>query len=270
MDERVKSPRSTVQNYRQRFDKAGSVLGSQATQDSRKHTELFVPLNKKGEFLGIIPHFGLSSRVDENLLRTLSRTDKRAYDSLSDIKEKEMLDGIRAALPATMSAFGPYELPKEAKTNLDAVVVDELNSTVLLIELKWIRKPLFVKERKRADAEFLKGIQQLTRLKSFLESNPSYLKSRGALSRELSEYSNVHFALVGRDHMVWPTSDPWCLLVGHDILKDHLKTTTNLNAVVENLQKYDWLPVEDVDFEIKMESATVNHVTIEAPTYRTL
>jgi len=181
-----------------------------------------------------------------------------------------MLDELRLALPKAISAFGPYELPKDAKTNLDLGIVDELGSTVLLVELKWIRKPLFAKERNRADREFLKGIQQLGKLKLFLESNPSYLKVRGALSRDLSEYSNVHFALVGRDRMVWPELDPWCLVVEYDLLKEHLKNLTELNAAVHKLSQYDWLPVEGVDFEIKMESATVNGITIEGQTYHVL
>jgi len=234
------------------------------------HSELFVPLDRKGEFLAVVPHFGLSARVDENLLRTLSRTDKKAYDTLSEIKEDEMVDELRQALPKSLSAFGPYELPKDAKTNLDLVVVDESSSTVLLVELKWIRKPLFAKERTRADGEFLKGIQQLERLKSFLERNPSYLKARGALSRDLSEYSNVYFALVGRDHMVWPAADPECLVVEFEVFKEHLKKSTGLDMAVQKLSQYDWLPVEGVDFEIRMDAATVNGVTIEGQTYHTL
>jgi len=234
------------------------------------HSELFVPLDKKGEVLAVVPHFGLSARVDENLLRTLSRSDKKAYDILSEIKEGEMQDDIRLALPNTLSAFGPYELPKEAKTNLDLVIVDEPGSTVLLVELRWLRKPLFAKERNRADAEFLKGIQQLARLKSFLESNPTYLKARGPLSRDLSEYEHVHFALVGRDHMVWPTAEPEILIVEYEVFKQHLKMMNDLNTTVRELNKYDWLPVEGVDFEIKMDAATVNGITIEAQTYHTL
>lgn len=234
------------------------------------HSELFVPLDKKAELLAAVPHFGLSARVDENLLRTLSRRDKKAYDTLSEIKEAEMQDDIRRALPNTVTAFGPYGLPKEAKTNLDLVIVDELGSTVLLVELKWIRKPLFAKERNRADVEFLKGIQQLAKLKSFVESNPSYLKVRGALSRDISEYSNVHFALVGRDHMVWPTADPEILIVEYEVFKEHLRGMTELNTAIQKLNTYDWLPVEGIDFEIKMEAASVNGITIEGQTYHTL
>ena len=54
-------------------------------------------------------------------------------------------------MPKAISAFGPYELPRDAKTNFDLVIVDGLGSTVLLVELKWIRKPLFAKERNKAD-----------------------------------------------------------------------------------------------------------------------
>ncbi|HEV2396129.1 MAG TPA: hypothetical protein VGS27_04175 [Candidatus Sulfotelmatobacter sp.] len=252
---------------------AGEILGG-LTFGNRVpidlHSELFVPLDKKADFLAVVPHFGLSARVDENLLRTLSRTDKKAYDTLSEIKEEEMLDELRVALPEAISAFGPYELPKDAKTNLDLVIVDERGSTVLLVELKWIRKPLFAKERNRADGEFLKGIQQLEKLKSFLKSNPSYLKVRGALSRDLSEYSNVHFALVGRDHIVWPATDPGYLVVEYEVFKEHLKKLTELDTVFQILSQYDWLPVEGVDFEIRMDAATVNGITIEGPTYHIL
>jgi hypothetical protein len=177
------------------------------------HTELFVPLDEKGEFLGLLPHFGLSAAVDENLLRTLSRCEGKRYDALAGFKEAEMVDDLRRAASRVVSVTGPYELPREAQTNLDIVVVDEASSTVLLAELKWIRKPLFAKERIRADEEFLKGIDQLARLQRFLYKNPSYLKVRGALSRDLSAYENVHFALAGRDHIVWPVADP---LVPHN------------------------------------------------------
>ncbi len=171
------------------------------------HSELFVELDQNGDLLGLLPHFGLSARLDENLFRTLARKDNKKYNELSEIKEEEMVEELRGASSKSASIFGPYELPKEAQTNLDLVIVDEVASTVLIAELKWIRKPLFVKERIRADEEFLKGLLQLTKLRVFLENNTSYLRMRGALSRDLREYANVHFALVGRDHMVWPATD---------------------------------------------------------------
>jgi hypothetical protein len=234
------------------------------------HAELFVGLDAQGQTLGVLPHLGLSSRIDENLLRTLSRTKKEMYDAISGFKEQEMVDELRASLPQRISVKGPLELPKGAQTNLDLVVADEANSTVLIAELKWIRKPIFAKERIRADEEFLKGIDQLAKLKAFVESNTSYLRKRGALPRDLSEYSNIHYGLVGRDHMVWPATDPWCLIAEYDVLKERLQRTTDLNATLRGLGRYDWLPVEGIDFEIKMKSTRVTGVTISGQTYHIL
>jgi hypothetical protein len=44
-----------------------------------------------------------------------------------------------------------FGIRREPKTNFDLVIVDGLGSRVLLVQLKWIRKPLFAKERNRAD-----------------------------------------------------------------------------------------------------------------------
>jgi hypothetical protein len=234
------------------------------------HTEPFVPIDMKGEILGLLPQFGLSAAVDENLLRTLSRSDGKRYDSLGGFKEVEMIDDLRIAASKCLLVTGPYDLPREAQTDLDLVVVDEASSTVLLSELKWIRKPLFAKERIRADEEFLRGLDQLAKLRKFLYANPSYLKTRGAVSQDLTSYRNVHFALVGRDHMVWPSEDPWCLIAEYEVLKKRLKGTADLRETAVELGRYDWLPVESVDFEIRMDSATVNGVTIEGETYHLL
>jgi hypothetical protein len=51
-------------------------------------------------------------------------------------------------LPSVSESFG---IRREPKTNFDLVIVDGLGSRVLLVQLKWIRKPLFAKERNRAD-----------------------------------------------------------------------------------------------------------------------
>jgi len=67
--------------------------------------------------------------------------------------------------------------------------------------------------------------------------------------------------------MVWPPEDPWCLITEYEVLKKRLKGTADLHDTAVELGRYDWLPVEGVDFEIRMDSATVNGVTIEGETY---
>ncbi len=68
------------------------------------HSELFVEIDQNGDRIGLLPHFGLSARIDGNLFRTLARKDNKRYNELSEIKEQEMvivdrLDQKRVADP---------------------------------------------------------------------------------------------------------------------------------------------------------------------------
>ncbi len=150
------------------------------------------------------------------------------------------------------------------------VAVDETSSTVLFTELKWIRKPMFNKERARADREFLYGLEQLARLRRFLDQNPSYLVNRGAIQKPITEYTNVHYALAGRDHLVWSDPPADTFIISFDALKAALAETDDLKKSIEDLKQYDWLPVEGIDFEVKETSAVVNGITISGGSFRTL
>jgi hypothetical protein len=230
------------------------------------HQELFVRFTEDGRIRGLLPQFALSTRMDENLLRTLSRNNQDLYSRISASKERELVEDACGALSGKFSVSGPFELPREARTNLDLVVADECSSTLLLAELKWIRKPAFVKERMRADSEFLHGLEQLGRVQTFLQNNPEYLRMRGAVKRSLNDY-RTHFGLVGLDHLVWSDPRPDQFIVDYDILKMGLQDAANLDVAVARFRTYDWLPVEGVDFEVRFEGAIVNGVTIEGQSF---
>ncbi len=204
--------------------------------------------------------------MDENLLRTLSRNDQDLYNKISTFKEQELIEDAMMALSGKFSVSGPFDLPKEARTNLDLVVVDEPSSVLLLAELKWIRKPAFIKERLRADQEFLHGLEQLQKVHTFLQANPEYLKTRRAVARNFDEYA-VYFGLVGLEHLVWSDTGSGQFIVEYDTLKRGLQGAGTLSTAISRFQTYDWLPVEGADFDIRFESATVNGVTIEGPSF---
>jgi len=233
------------------------------------HQELFVRLAEDGHIRGLLPHLALSTRMDENLLRTLSRNNQDLYNRISTSKERELIEDAREALSAKFPVTGPFELPKEARTNLDLVVVDEPSSVLLLAELKSLRKPAFIKERLRADQEFLYGLEQLEKVHAFLAANPDYLKTRRAVTRNFHDY-NVHFGLIGLEHLVWSETNPNQFIVEYDIFKKGLRESANLGTAISRFQTYDWLPIEGRDFELRLESATVNGVTIEGQSFFTL
>lgn len=234
------------------------------------HYQTCVSLDSADTTLGVIPQFALSARYDENMMRVLARTDKALADSQSDSKEQQLIKELKAVPSADFKISGPFELPSSAGTNIDAVIADERHSCVVIAELKWIRKPIYPKERVRANKEFLKGhSEQLPKLRAFLRENPLYLKDRGILGRSVVEYSRVEYVLAGRDHLVWPdmeASDP-TVIIDFDVLKAYLTSNSDLSMLLDLAHRYEWLPREGVDFVVRNETARISGITIESESF---
>ena len=75
--------------------------------------------------------------------------------------------------------------------DIDLRVVDESCSTLVIAELKWIRKTVRPAEIPDRDADVLKGIGQLDTIRAYLQTHPDYLLARGLVQRPLNEYRNL-------------------------------------------------------------------------------
>ena len=237
------------------------VGGPRKPQDLLIHP--FVPLDVGSRLLGLLPHFPLYSRPDENILRTCSYISPAAYHAASQSKERDMRSDLISGLPAHVAAEGPVKLPGE-NPDLDLILEDHGSSTLALAELKWIRKPLSVLERFDRDEEFLKGVGQLRRIERFLSGNPKYLLERGKVSCSMSDYAEVQYLLLARDHFVWVDPAAAYPVIEFETFKRAVcKTGTLLDSLAE-LLKFEWLPVEGRDFTVSFQVARVNGVSIES------
>jgi len=226
----------------------------------------FVPLDNNSRLLGLVPHFPLHSRPDENVLRICSYINHTAYSVASQLKEQEMRCDLLSHFPAYIVPSGPVSLPG-GNPDVDLILEDKSSSTVLLAELKWIRKPNSVFERTDRDEDFLKGIHQLRRIEGFLSENPEYLADRGKLSQSISDYSEVRYLLVARDHFVWVDPDKDYPVIEHEILKRAIAKTSTLHDALALVLTFDWLPVEDRDFTVRFESSCANGVCIQSEVF---
>lgn len=229
------------------------------------HVCPFVPLDPSGRQLAVAPHFPLHSRPDENILWVCSKLRQARFDAASLMKEPEMY----VALEETCSRYslqGPIRLPKPAP-DIDSLLTDADSSTVVIAELKWIRKPTKILERIARDDEVLKGFDQLRKIRQFLEKNPSHLVTIGKLSKPLSEYENVHYAVIARDHWIWvPQSDDGAIFT-YDAFTASIGRSSGLQNAVDDLLTYDWLPLEGRDYRIAYDKSFANGVEIETETY---
>jgi hypothetical protein len=237
------------------------------TQKPRRPFDLlvhpFVPLDRGSQILGLVPHLPLHSRPDENILRICSYVNPVAYGSASQLKEQEMRSDLLSELPPHIVAGGPVLLPWGIP-DLDLILEDTCSSTLVLAELKWIRKPMSVFERCDRDEDFLKGVNQLRCIEKFMCENPRYLADRGKLSRSISEYSEVRYLLIARDHFVWVDPNEAYPVFEHENFKRAMAETDTLHGALQQLLTFDWLPVEERDFTVKFETSRANGVSIES------
>jgi hypothetical protein len=243
------------------------TFGATRTLDLFVHP--FVVLNEKAKIVGLAPQFPLKSRPDENIIRVCSYLRPSLHDALTESKEEEMRRELEAAAKPSLSLVGPRSLPGRIR-DIDLVVEDIDNSTCLIAELKWLRKTIRPTEHTSRQDEFLHATEQLREIKGYLQSNPQYLVNTGAASKSLGDYDHVHYAIIARDYYVWvdPTEFP---VIDYDQFLRVVAEPRPLQAAIEELLRFNWLPVEGKDFIVRYDRHTVNGVSVESevnyPTY---
>ena len=100
------------------------------------------------------------------------------------------------------SAAGPFPLLPPVP-DIDLMMADEASTTLVIAELKWIRKTLRPAEIPDRDADVLNGLNQLSAIKEFLTGKPDYLATQRRLRRSVREYRHIYYLLVARDHWRW-------------------------------------------------------------------
>jgi hypothetical protein len=222
------------------------------------HIHPFVALDSGSNTLAVAPQFPLHSRPDENILRVCSVLRPKDFDVASLSKESELLANLQTSC-ASFSPQGPISLPSPIP-DIDLLLADEASSTVVVAELKWIRKTVRPVEMEDRDAEVLKGTSQLREIRNFLQEHPRHLKTLGKLPGPLDKYQNVVYLLIARDHWLWVEPVDNIAIVEFDAVQQ----TESLYYAVKELLSYEWLPIAARDFTVRYERATVNGVSLES------
>ena len=225
------------------------------------HVHPFVPLGADGD-LAVVPQFPLHSQMEENMLRVCSILRPGVYDAMSDEKEEDMRLDLKRRLQRR-DVQGPLMMPIPTP-DIELLVTEEISSTLVIAELKWNRKSLAPKEIPGKDAEVLKGISQLAKIRRFLVHNPRHLRAQKKLLREFNDYEHIYYLLIPRDHWPWfePTKDT--AIVEFEAFAKAMKGSGDLLSTLRLLLTYEWLPVEGRDFTVRHELATANGVSIES------
>jgi len=240
--------------------------------ESKSFTSLcitpFIPLDTSGWTLAVAPQFPLTSAVDENILRQFSYTFPALFSGQNIHKEEAMRELLRSVKQPDWGMQFSVPLP-DGTTEIDVVIEDQTSSTVVLGEMKWIRKPYRPLEVLEREAEVSKGIRQLKLIQSYARTKSDDLHRRGKLSRDLKNYKHVYLVLLVRDFWYWIDPNDGIALLDFDEAITQLREGTPLNETMDALLAYEWLPTEDKDFHVKYRPSPVNGVCIESPTFHT-
>jgi len=246
------------------LDKCKSIISDLSFDFPRSldlHVNPFIPLGADGT-LGVAPQFPLHSQMEENILRISSILTPTIYSALSAEKEEEMILELKSDL-TTRDIGGPLLMPHPVP-DIDILIAEESSSTIVIAELKWIRKSLSPKERIGKEAEVRKGMSQLALIRDFLTANPDHLKDRKKLLKRFDEYEHIHYLLIPRDYCPWIDPTDGTSLVDFDAFKKAMLGPDNLHNSILGLLTYDWLPVDGRDFTVSYNRAAVNGVAVES------
>jgi hypothetical protein len=161
---------------------------------------------------------------------------------------------------------GPIRLPG-GLPDLDFLAEDESSSTLVIAELKWVRKPVQFFERLDRDKQIQDGITQLKEISDFLRGNPIYLRERGRASKSICDFAHVHYLLIARGHFIWVDPNEGYPVVEHECFKEIVARSPTLRSAVTEVLRFEWLPVEGRDFVVRYEHAMANGVVIESEVF---
>ena len=225
----------------------------------------FVPLGKGSPWLALAPPLPLASRMDESILTVLSKSKRSVFDQTTLSKEPEMLDHVKA-LCAQFAPQGPRSMPRPTP-DIDLILTDEVSSTVVICEAKWLRSVWKVSERINRDRDFAKGLQQAADIRTYLTTNPRHLMHVKVSPRPLDQYKHVHYIVLARDHWFWMPPDDNLAVLEFEPFTTIIGAASNLQVAMEELLKYEWLPQEGQHFEIMSQLATAGGVSIKSQTF---
>ena len=226
----------------------------------------FVPLDRIGNSLAVAPQFPLASAVDDNILRQFSYLYPPLFSAQNTQKEEGMRSLLRSSNPGYHINFS-ISLP-DGSTEIDLLVEDEASSTVVLAELKWLRKPYKPLERMEREKDLEKGVKQLDTIRAYGREHPEFLRVRGKLFKDLSAYRTVYHLLLVRDYWHWVEPEDNRAILDFDEFLPRFRESKALDVLVERLLTYDWLPKEDRDFYVDYTMSSVNGASIESALFR--
>ncbi|ELB2008424.1 hypothetical protein QNZ70_004536 [Vibrio parahaemolyticus] len=211
-------------------------------------------LSKSG--LLMIPCYHiLNSNVQRNLLALLAKISPKKFDTQSSCFENHMVSKIQPSLKNWNQTVLNKEFKvRGQKEEIDGLILDKQNKTILLLELRWILQPGDAREVYNKIKVTSEKVDQLSRKINFVKKNFSEIVSRAfGESIDVSKENDwcVKGVVVVQGFGGTVSHDEDIPVVTMDILCKGLRKFNKLDSLYLWIKQLSWLPVQGIHFDVE-------------------
>lgn len=228
------------------------TFGNKTTTPDIALQPLFV--SKSGVLMIPCYHI-LSSNLQRNLLTLKAKIDSNNFDSQSACFEKYMVSKIQLSLKKwENSSFNKEFKVNGEKEEIDGLVLDEANQTILLMELRWILQPGDVREVYNKIKVTSSKVDQLSRKVDFVKRNLSEIVQRSfgdsIKMSKISEWKVEGVVIIqGFGGTASHSND--IPIVTTDVFCKGINWFNDLHNFYIWLRNLSWLPIEGKHFSVE-------------------
>lgn len=203
----------------------------------------------------ISPHLIISINIERNLTILINKINPKIYSRLSvqkeDIMISELKDFILSNFPHLICK-AKINLPKPLP-DMDLVIYDKKNATILIAELKWFIAVDSIKEMCKREEDLIKGISQAKKILDYSTSNLSELLLK-VFQRTDIEVNKVYTCVISKNNIGSSELKRIVPVVDLESLKRlFVEENGNINTIISKITSYSYLPKNGTDYLIRYD-----------------
>lgn len=221
------------------------------------------------EVLMLSPFLTLNNDFERNLLSLNARIDPKGFDSQSNIFEKIMTTKLKDIIEGTDFTFFPSTTTNSKNginEEIDSIVIDEKNSTILILELRWMLQPGDAREvinRKKACHE---KVKQLKRKLLHVEHNLKEVFSKcGIESHDTKRNWSIHGIVLVDGYSGVLSSEPNIApILPLNVLEKSINSFNNLDLYCHWIKGHKWLPQREIHYNMVETELSFGNISIKS------
>lgn len=227
------------------------TLGTQTTSPD----PALQPIIGFGQDILMLPPFLiLNNDFERNLLSLNARIDSKGFDSQSNVFEKIMIEKLKIITKGTGFKFQPSIMINSENgigEEIDTFLIDEKNSTVLLLELRWMLQPGDAREVINRQKACHEKVTQIKRKLFHVESNLKEVFRRCGLFFDPNRNWSLHgIVLIDGYSGILSNDTKKAPILPLNVFEKSINSFSNLNLFCLWIKEHKWMPQKGVHYNM--------------------